>query len=209
MVMSSQSDVLKSLLRSTARSAVARVKASPFTAAVKSKLAEVSFGRVVIADEQLTSAVARVARVSEATVRSGHGRLRIDVQFEGGRSLLMALRPDGIAFAPFGPKEIAFAVEPAGALAQPHSHDVVAAIASEIARHLWRPALLRAPRAEPAAQVTGEHERAIVDLRSVSEVRWALRQRLPALLIEAIRTRAIEVGEGQLVLNLAIEGVRR
>ena len=114
--MSSQSDVLKSLLRSTALSALARVKASPVTAAVKSKLAEVSFGRIVIADEQLTSAVARVARVSEATVRSGHGLLRIDVRFEDGRALLMALRPDGIAFAPFGPKELAFAVEPAGAL---------------------------------------------------------------------------------------------
>ena len=147
--------------------------------------------------------------VAEATVHCGHGHMSIDVRFDDGRALRMGLRPGGVAFAPFGPKELAFTTEPPGAIAQPNGHEVIGAIGSEVARQLWRPALMRAPRGEPSAHVTAENVRIIVDLRGVPEVRWALRQRLPALLIEAIRARSVDVGDGQLVLTLAIEGVRR
>jgi hypothetical protein len=132
----------------------------------------------------------------------------VDVSLDNGKQLLLALWPDGMAFAPSGAKELAFRIEPDAAAAHPASREVVAAIASEIARALWRPALARAPRFDHGAFVSDSDGRLIVDLRSVPEVRWALRQRLPAILIEAIRARAIELRDGELVLALAIEGVR-
>jgi hypothetical protein len=207
--MSSRSDVLKSLLRSTARSAAECVMSLPVAANVQRALSEASFSRTAIADAQLTAAVARVPHVAAATVSVGHERVRVDVSFDDGKQLLMALRPDGMAFAPGGAKELAFIVEPEHAATQSGSSDVIAAIAGEIARALWRPALARAPRFEHGAVVSSERGRLIVDLRTVPEVRWALRQRLPALLIEAIRARGIEIGDGRLVLALAIEGMRR
>jgi hypothetical protein len=207
--MSSRSDVLKSLLRSTARTAIDSVMSSKVGSNVQRLLTETSFSRVAIADAQLTAAVARVAHVAAATVSVGQDRVRVDVSFEDGKQLLMALRPDGMVFAPGGAKELAFTVEPEHAAAQGSSRDVIAAIAGEIARALWRPALTRAPRLpDHGAHVSHEGNRWIVDLRSVPEVRWALRQRLPALLIEAIRARGLELGDGRLVLTLAIEGMR-
>lgn len=205
--MGSRSDVLKSLVRSTARSAASRVRQLGLAENVQRLLSDASLSRMTIRDAQLTAAVARVPHVQAATVSVGRDRMRIDVSFDDGKQLLMALRPDGMAFAPGGAKEIAFRVEPDQAAAQPRCRDVLSAIAGEIARTLWRPALSRAPRSAHGAFVGDENGRLIVDLRSVPEVRWALRQRLPALLIEAIRARAIELVEGRLVLALAIEGL--
>lgn len=205
--MSSRADVLKSLLRSTARSAVGRVMQLKVAANVQRVLSEASLSRTAIGDAQLTAAVARVPEVAAATVSVGSDRMRVDVSFEDGKQLLMALRPDGVAFAPGGAKELAFRVEPDHAAEQPGSRDVLSAIAGEIARTLWRPALSRAPRSDHGAFVSYDGGRLIVDLRSVPEVRWALRQRLPALMIEAIRARGIELGEGRLILTLAIEGL--
>ena len=56
---------------------------------------------------------------------------------------------------------------------------MLAAIAAEIARSLWRPVLARAPRSDHAALVTADGGQLFVDLRSVPEVRWAQSQRLP------------------------------
>jgi hypothetical protein len=206
--MSSRSDVFKSLLRSTARSAIDSVMGLKVASNVQRVLAETSFSRIAIQDAQLTAAVARVANVAAATVSVGQDRVRVDVSFDDGKQLLMALRPDGMVFAPGGAKELAFTVEPEQAAAQSSSRDVIAAIAGEIARALWRPALTRAPRSDHGALVSHDGCRLIVDLRSVPEVRWALRQRLPAVLVEAIRARTLELREGRLVLTLAIEGMR-
>jgi hypothetical protein len=205
--MSSRSDVFKSLLRSTARVAVERVKQLKVAADVQRVLSEASLSRAAIPDAQLTAAVARVPHVAAATVSVGHDRMRVDVSFEDGKQLLMALWPDGMAFAPGGAKELAFRVEPEQAASQPGCLDVLSAIAGEIARTLWRPALARAPRSDHGAFVSQDGGRLIVDLRSVPEVRWALRQRLPALMIEAIRARGLEIRDGRLLLALAIEGL--
>ena len=205
--MSSRSDVLKSLLRSTARSAASRVMQLKVAANVQRVLSEASLSRTAIAGAQLTAAVARVPHVAAATVSVGQDRMRVDVSFEDGKQLLMALLPDGVAFAPGGAKELAFRVDPEQAASAPGTRDVLSAIAGEIARALWRPALARAPRSDHGAFVSYDAGRLIVDLRSVPEVRWALRQRLPALMIEAIRARALHTSEGRLVLALAIEGL--
>jgi hypothetical protein len=206
--MSSRTDVLKSLLRSTARSALSAVKELPIAASVQRAVQDASLSRVVIRDAQLTAAVARVPQVAAATVSVAHDRLRVDVGFEDGRALQMAIRPDGMAFAPGGAKELGFRVDPPAAAQRQGSHEVIWAVAAEIARALWRPALARAPRGGPGGYVSDYDGRLVVDLRSVPEVRWAMRQRIPSILIEAIKPRAIELHDGRLLVTIAIEGLR-
>lgn len=207
----SRLDVLRSLLRSTARGAGATLASSPLAGAVR-KLIEQSalgLGKVVVRDEQLTAAVARGEEVTAATVVSARGCLRVDVSFSDGELLRMALFPEGAAFAPLGAKELSFRVEPHELAQRMRSRDVIGAIAGEIARSLWRPALARAPRSTEPAFVSHDRDRLVVDLRSVPEVRWAMRQRVYSALVELLRPRALEVGEGGLTLLLALEGLTR
>jgi hypothetical protein len=207
----SRLDLLRSLLRSTARGAGEVIASSPLSAALR-KLIEQSalgLGRVVVRDEQLTAAVARGEEVSAATVRSGRGCMRVDVSFSDGELLRMAFWPEGAAFAPLGAKELSFRIEPHELAQRTRSRDVLGAIAGEIARSLWRPALARAPRSTEPAIVSSDRDRLIVDLRSVPEVRWAMRQRVYSALVELLRPRALEVGEGSLTLLLALEGLGR
>jgi hypothetical protein len=201
----SQLDVLKSLLRSGARSAQSSLRSLPLAVAVQRAVSDLGFNRVTIGDAGLTRAVTRVAEIAAVTVSSGQGRLRIDATFDDGSRLAFALLPAGMAFAPGGAKELSFTVEPSAASRDPRSREVVAAVAGEIARTLWRPALSRAPRSDQGASVSCHDDTLVVDLRSVPEVRWALRQRLPALLIEAIKPRALEIDNARIVLTLALD----
>jgi hypothetical protein len=201
----SQLDVLKSLLRSGARSAQSSLRSLPLAIAVQRAVSELGFHRLTIGDAGLTRAVTHVPEVAAVTVSSGQGRLRIDASFEDGSRLAFALLPAGMAFAPGGAKELSFTIEPASAARDPRSGELVAAVAGEIARNLWRAALSRAPRSDQGASVSCHEDTLVVDLRSVPEVRWALRQRLPALLIEAIKPRSLEIDNGRMLLTLALD----
>jgi hypothetical protein len=198
-------DVVSSLLRSTARSAASSLRSTQFAGALRRALSELAIGRVVVRDDQLTRAVGRVPGVAAATVSCAHSRVRIDLSFEDGTQLLMALRPAGVAFAPGGAKELSFLVEPPQCAQDLRSRDVLAAIAAEIARSLWRPILARAPHSEHSALVTADDAHLFVDLRSVPEVRWAQSQRLLASVIEALRPRTIDAEPGRLTLMLALD----
>jgi hypothetical protein len=197
-------DVVTSLLRSAARSAASRLTSSSLIETARNALQELTLGRSAIGDAQLTRSVTRLPHVAAATVSCGQSRLRIDLSFADGSVLLMALKPAAIAFAPGGAKEIGFAVEPGAAAHDFRAHDVVSAIAGEIARGLWRPALAGAPASEHRAFVSAEGELLVVDLRSVPEVRWALQQGLRTAIIEAIKPRSLLASDGQLVLALSI-----
>jgi hypothetical protein len=203
----SRRDVVSSLLRSTARSAAATLKGSQLASNVRNALSQLSVGRVVIPDPALTRAVARVPDVAAATVHSTQGRMRFHLSFEDGSQLVMALMPAGAMFAPGGAKELSFAVEPREAVSDLRSHDVVSAIAGEIARALWRPALMRAKHSDHGAFVASDNGRLVVDLRTVPEVRWALSQRLPKAVIEALRPRGIEAHDGRLLVLIAIDRI--
>jgi hypothetical protein len=201
----SKLDVVSSLLRSSARSAAARMSTTQLGTALRRAMHDMAPGRIVIRDDQLTRAVAQVNGVAAATVSSAHGRMRFHLSFDDASQLLMALVPCGMAFAPAGAKELFFTVEPAEAARDHRSRDVVSAVAGEIARALWRPVLTRAPRSEHGAFVTSDSERVIVDLRTVPEVRWALAQRLPKLMIEALRPRALLASDGGVTVQLAFD----
>lgn len=207
----SRLDVLRSLLRSTVLSAEHGLASIPGADGVKRffEQAAQGLGRVVVRDEQLTAAVARGGDVSAATVSSGRGCVRVDVTFNDGELLRMSLWPEGTAFAPLGAKELSFRVEPDDLAQRGRSRDVIGSIAAEIARTLWKPALARAPRSSEPTLVSSDRGRMVVDLRSVPEVRWAMRQRVYSALVELLRPRAIEVGEGCLTLMLALEGLTR
>jgi hypothetical protein len=197
--------VVTSLLRSVLRSAGSLLGRSSVAESLRNALADLSLGRSAIADEQLTRAVTRVAHVAAATVICGQQRLRVDLSFDDGGALLMALRPKAIAFAPGGAKELIFSVEPGQAASDPRARDVVSAIAAEVARGLWRPALAGAPSSEHCAIVSADGDQLVVDLRSVPEVRWALGQGMRAAIIEAIRPRALEAKPGHLLLPLSVQ----
>lgn len=197
-------DLLTSLLRSAARGASSRLSRSSIAALFRSALSELSLGRSALSDEQLTRAVTRLPNVCTATVSSVQAKLRVDLGFDDGSQLLMALSPATIAFAPGGAKELCFSVEPTSAAHDSRARDVVAAIAGEIARALWRPALAGAPHADRAAFVSTENDQLVVDLRNVPDVRWALQQGLRAAIIEAIKPRALEPNAGHLALPLSV-----
>jgi hypothetical protein len=197
-------DVVTSLLRSAARSAASHLSNSSFVEIARSALQELALGRSAIGDAQLTRAVTRLPEVAAATVSTGQQRLRVDLSFADGSALLMALTPSAIAFAPGGAKELGFTVEPGSAALDFRAHDVVSAIAGEVARALWRPALAGAPASEHRAFVSNDGAVLVVDLRSVPDVRWALQQGLRAAIIEAIRPRSLLASEGELTLRLAI-----
>jgi hypothetical protein len=201
----SRLDVLKSLLRSGARSVEAGLRGSALSASLRRALSEIGFRHTAIADAALTRAVGRLPGVAAATVSCAHGRMRVEASYGSGERLAFALEPAGVTFAAGGAKELAFTVEPRALAGDLRSLDVCAAISAEIARGLWRPALTRAPRSDSGASVSHENASLIVDLRSVPEVRWALRQTLPSLLIEAIGLRSLAIEPGRLMLELSLD----
>jgi hypothetical protein len=197
-------DVMKSFLRSAARAAAAQLPRVPLARAARERLRELSLGRAALGDDALTRAVTHVEGVAAATVRCTNTRLLVDIAFDDNSQLLMSIVPDKIAFAPGGAKELRFAIDPPELATDSRARDVIAAIASEIARALWRPALGGAPRSDHLALVSLDGDRLVADLRSVPAVRWALQQAMRAAIVEAIEPRAILLAPGHLDLPLAI-----
>jgi len=150
----SRLDVVKSLLRSAARSTsqqLARVGGSlAGGVSIRDRLAALLGHRLLITDRQLTAAVARIPEVAAATVSSGEGVLRIDASFRDGTDLLVTLRPLRSAFAPRGAKELSMRASPENASLNPRAADVAGAIATEVAHALWGPFLRKQPTARRA-----------------------------------------------------------
>ena len=203
----SRLDLVASLLRSTARGAAARLRELPGTNTLSRLLRDAALGRTVISSAQLTAAVARAVDANATTVIAGEDSLRVDLALADGTHLAARLRVAGAVFAAGGAKELSFTVDPPEAAKSPGCREAVAAIAGELARALWKPALVRAPETGPAAFVSLEDDRLVVDLRSVPEVRWALRQRLPATLIELLRPRTVVITPLGLELQLSLDAL--
>jgi len=203
----SRLDLVASLLRSSARGAAARLRELPAASALSRLLHDAALGRTLLPSSQLTAAVARALDARAATVSAGEDSLRVDVALADGAHLAVRLRLAGVVFAAGGAKELAFEVDPPEIGKTPGCREVVAAIAAELARALWKPALVRAPETGPAGFVALEDGRLVVDLRSVPEVRWALRQRLPATIIELLRPRAVAITPQGLELQIALDAL--
>jgi len=201
----SRLDVVKSLLRSTVRSAASGLQSTKVAETVQRVMREAGLGQGAISDARLTQAVARVPGVVAATVSSASDRVRVDATFDDGERLALSLRPASIHFATGGAKEVGFELARREGMFESRILEIAGAISAEIARGLWRAALTRAPRSDQGALASRDGERVIVDLRSVPEVRWALRQRLPAAMIEALALRSLETEPGRLLLRLSFD----
>lgn len=193
-------DVARSLVRSAAGGVIGgleRLKLIPtFRRVVETILRQ----RMVLPDGKLTAAVAKAPDVTEATVSTRGGQMRVDASFRDGGRLLVHLRPLGTMFAPRGAKEWSVGVEPESAAADPRCADIVVALATEVAKTLWGPFLR--PQRVRNRPATAHREGAVlvVDLRSVAEVRAALGQPLLAAAIDALNVRSIEAEDGGLRL---------
>jgi len=201
----SRLDVWKSLLRSGVRSASESLRNVPLATTLGRAVSDAGLARFAIRDAELTAAVARLAQVTAATVSCNQNRVRVDASYADGKHVALSLRPAGAMFAAGGAKELCFEVEPKEAAFDGASQEIVGALAAEIARTLWRPALARAPRSDQGGLATSESGRVVVDLRSVPEVRWAQRQRFPAAMIEAMSPRSLEIEPGRLLVRLSLE----
>jgi hypothetical protein len=203
----SRLDVMKSLFRSAAAGAGSQLERVIDGASLRKRFTDAAQRRLLLPDSKLTAAVARVSEVSAATVSTRSGELRIDVSYIDGTSLLLRLIPMAVAFAPRGAKEWSLRVEPEEAAYNPRCADIVAAIASEVARTLWRP-FLRG-RVAPGRRTLAHRDGSllVVDLRSVPEVRAALAQPLLAAGVEAFGLRGIEVTTRGLQLLPSLPGL--
>lgn len=206
--MSRPFDLLRSLVRSGAVRAGERVRRLAPADAVRRTVRELGQQRVELSTESLTSAVAHAPDVEAASVASRDGKLWLDVGYEDGATLHLALVPEGASFAPRGAKELRFRIEPAEHARSQRVGDLVSQIAGAVARGLWPLVASRGTHALGGAPVDREasgHVR--VDLRSVPAVR-ALEQKGPfALMLEAIDVRRMTATEAGLVLELRLPGL--
>lgn len=206
----SRLDVVKSLLRSAARSTtqqLGRIGGGLVGGlSVRERFAALLGHRLLISDRQLTAAVARIPEISAATVSSGEGMLRIDASFRDGTDLLVTLIPLRSAFAPRGAKEISMRAEPEGSSLNPRAGDIAAAIATEVAHALWGPFLRKQASARRA--IAERHgEMLVVDMRTVPAVRAALGQPLLAAGLDAIGLESVNVTPQGLRIVASLPGL--
>jgi hypothetical protein len=202
----SRTDVMKSLLRSAASGASTQLLR---VASLRKHVSAFMQRRLMLSDSKLTAAVARAPDVSAATVTSRAGQLHVDASFRDGSNLLVHLTSLKTTFAPRGVKEWSMRTDPENAAYDPRCADIVAALASEVARTLWGP-FLRGRAVTPGRNALAHRDGTVlvVDLRTVPEVRSALGQPLLAAAIEAFGLSSIDVYEGGLQLVPNVRGVQ-
>lgn len=198
----SRLDIARSFLRSAASATLEGFERLRLNETLRAAIDTLLRHRLMLSDGRMTAAVARVDGVTEATVSTRDGRLRIDASFRDGQRLLVHLEPRGTAFAPRGAKEWSVGVRPESAALDPRCADIVVALAAEVAKTLWGPFLRRKQRARSRTASTAHREGAVlvVDLRSVAEVRAALGQPLLAAAIDTLNLRSTVAENGGLRL---------
>ncbi len=195
--MSHRIDIVRSLFRDGAERLVRYGMSSPLRKRISDALGQ----RLFVSDERLTRAVAHAPGVAAATVSTRDEGVRIETTYRDGSSLAVRLVPLSVKFAPQGAKEWTLRVVPEEAARDPRSAEIVAALASEVARTLWGP-LMRKPRANDTSMAFAQREadRLIMDLRTLPEVRAALSQRVSATAMDAFGLQAVAAVDGGLRL---------
>lgn len=202
-------DVLRSLVREAARRGGERLGASDLGARIERLVSHAVAGRLGLDDAELTAAVARVPGVAAATVAATAGALHVDVALDDGRALRVRFSLHAVKFAPAGAKELAFLVDPPEAAEDPRLRDAFAAVAGAVARALWKPVLRGTAPSGPSAFVTRDGAVLVLDLRTVPDVRAALRTRLGTAVIDTVALRSVEIRPGGLTLRLGLPGTFR
>lgn len=199
-------DVLKSLVRSTAKRAASSLGELELGQAAGDLVQQALLRRMVVDEAQLTAAVCKLGGIESATVSVTEYGIAVQVSDDRGQDLSVTLHPQTVSFAPRGAKEITFAVDPPEANSQPRCAEVFGAVASELACTLWATVL---PRTESTHQVFVHRHGASLsaDLRTVPGVRQALGNPVGAALIDTLRLREVTLAPGRIQLRVGVEGL--
>lgn len=200
-------DVFKSLLRSAAQSATAPLSRVGLLEQLKARFGGLSVLHSEVNEQALSQAIGRLSAVSAATVRIGDGAIAVQMDLRSGTPHALTLTPAAISFAPRGAKEISFIATPSELANLSPSLDACAAIAGEVARTLWHPILRQIEPSEHLAFVHCTGNRLTADLRTVPEVRTAIRQAVAANLIDALSLNRLDIENGKLLLRLGLIGL--
>ncbi|HEY8427991.1 MAG TPA: hypothetical protein VIL20_06430 [Sandaracinaceae bacterium] len=168
----SRLDLLRSLVRSAAKAGAERLGKLGPVAGARQVLDELKQRRASVSEAALSSAVACMPGVRASTVSARDGWLRIDLTFDDG-SVVFAVAPELVRFAPRGAKEVLFRVEPEELARDERVRDAVGGLAAAIARALWGP-MLPPRKTDEQALVERDGTRLRADLRTVPAVRAAL-----------------------------------
>ncbi len=206
----SRLDVMKSLLRSAARSATEQLKRLDLPENMRRALSDALARSLTLRDAQLTAVVGRLPALTAVTVCVKPGNVQIDASLNDGSEIQACLIPLGIAFAPGGAKDVSFRVQPPEAAAERAVCDAAGAIAAELAHAVWGPFLaLNRGDAEGWAFVEREGDILRVDLRTVPAVRAAMARAPMAMIMEALTVNALVAEPGQLRMTLALPEMMR
>lgn len=204
----SRKDVIKSLFRSAVNTVAEPFKRISLPDELQQTVKDILKLRVAVRDQQLTAAAARAPGVAAVTVLVTEGRIRIDATLKDDRQLVFGLIPLASTFAPRGAKELLFSVEPVAAGSDPCAQELVGALAGEIARAIWGPFLPRPLTSGYPAFVERDGDLLRVDLRTVPELRAALRQRSVAMVIDLLEAKALVAQPGALRIYLTLQQLR-
>lgn len=205
--MSDRADRLKSMLRGAASAARRGIRELSPVAKVRQAIRDIGERRAIVPGPALNAALAAAPGIASVMARAQDGVVRIDATFDDGRTLTVALRPAGVSFAPHGPKELSFGVDPPELAADTRVQALVLATATAIATTLWAPALRGAE--DDAGYAATEREGSVlrVDLRTIPIVRAALRNRAASLLLDAIELSRVLPADGAIQLELRLPGM--
>jgi hypothetical protein len=202
-------DVMRSLLRSAARTATDQLRRFDLPKPMRRAFADLVARSLTLQDGQLTAAVGRLPALSAVGIYVKPGSIQVDASLNDGSPLQVCLLPLGIAFAPGGAKDVSFRVQPPEAIEERAVREVAGAIASELARAVWGPFL--SPNRADADWAFVERDGNVlrVDLRTVPAVRTAMARAPMAMVMEALTVSSMTAEPGQLRLTLALPEMMR
>jgi hypothetical protein len=199
--MGDRSDFMRSLVRGFAEGASRRLgfPLANLQRLMKDALAQASS----VSDRQIAKALARVQDVREASAVCRDERIWIEATLNDGQRVSLSVFPKGARFAPRGPKELLFHVEPEELAGRAAVRDLVGAIAALVAHALWAPFFGRLlnPSYDAIAEREGPEVR--VDLRTVPAVRAAQQKGLGQV-FDILELGSLHVADGALRLTIKL-----
>ncbi|MCA9610196.1 MAG: hypothetical protein KC619_31585 [Myxococcales bacterium] len=200
----SRFDVLKSLVRTAAKSGAERLGKMKSVNELRHALGDLRARRAALSEAALTRAITHgVADVRAVSVQLENGRAVVDVSFERGDPLVVAVIPEQTRFAPRGAKEVLFSVEPPELVADARVREIVGAFAAAIARVLWGPMLGERKEGEHAL-VDREGARLRADLRTVPSVRAALEGSTLGMALDVLSIESFAIEDRVLRVTIAL-----
>lgn len=202
--MSERRDRLKSLFRQAVHTAQAGIEKIPGLQQLQKAARELANFGGIAPVSLVQKDVLRIEGVSSVSVDIDESGIRIQASFNDADDVALRIVPEEVRFAPRGPKEIAFRIEPADAARHRYAPEFVGAVSTSIARAVWA-AALGEDRSTASAIVDREgDDRFRVDLRTLSILRNAKSQHAAALLLEALVLESVHPVPGLLRLRVKL-----